>query len=101
MRDPWIINYKRRCYQFAIGTGILFKINVTSNNLKFELYLEEKDKEPIFITRSNNIQILKDLVRSIDTHMEPEQIRIKFHCLTIVNVYDIINKLNENKNNIS
>ena len=105
MKDTWVINYKRRCFQFNIDNNISFKIQVTiSNDSRFDLFLENKNEDPIFIAKSNNLQILKDLVRSIESNLDVERIYKNFYPLNISNLSVIIPKLKfyyETENHIS
>ena len=41
MRDFWITNYKRRCFQLKNNDNQTFKIFVTSSEKKYRLELEE------------------------------------------------------------
>lgn len=89
MRDLWIINYKRRCFQLKNNDNQTFKIFVTSSEKKYRLELEE-DNSLTYITQSNNLQILKDLVRSLQNHIQLDIIMQHFKMLDLSNLQKII-----------
>jgi hypothetical protein len=89
MRDLWIINYKRRCFQLKNSDNQTFKIFVTSSEKKYRLELEE-DNSLTYITQSNNLQILKDLVRSLQNHIQLDIIMQHFKMLDLSNLQKII-----------
>lgn len=89
MRDFWITNYKRRCFQLKNNDNQTFKIFVTSSEKKYRLELEE-DNSLIYITQSNNLQILKDLVRSLQNHIQLDIIMQHFKMLDLSNLQKII-----------
>lgn len=89
MRDLWIINYKRRCFQLKNNDNQTFKIFVTSSEKKYRLELEE-DNSLIYITQSNNLQILKDLVHSLQNHIQLDIIMQHFKMLDLSNLQKII-----------
>lgn len=92
MRDLWIINYKRRCFQLKNNDNQTFKIFVTSSEKKYRLELEE-DNSLTYITQSNNLQILKDLVRSLQNHIQLDIIMQHFKMLDLTNLRKIIKNL--------
>ena len=92
MRDLWIINYKRRCFQLKNNDNQTFKIFVTSSEKKYRLELEE-DNSLTYITQSNNLQILKDLVRSLQNHIQLDIIMQHFKMLDLSNLQKIIRNL--------
>lgn len=92
MRDLWIINYKRRCFQLKNNDNQTFKIFVTSSEKKYRLELEE-DNSLTYITQSNNLQILKDLVRSLQNHIQLDIIMQHFKMLDLSNLQKIIRVL--------
>ena len=89
MRDLWITNYKRRCFQLKNNDNQTFKIFVTSSEKKYRLELEE-DNSLIYITQSNNLQILKDLVHSLQNHIQLDIIMQHFKMLDLSNLQKII-----------
>lgn len=89
MRDLWIINYKRRCFQLKNNGNQTFKIFVTSSEKKYRLELEE-DNSLTYITQSNNLQILKDLVHSLQNHIQLDIIMQHFKMLDLSNLQKII-----------
>lgn len=89
MRDLWIINYKRRCFQLKNNDNQTFKIFVTSSEKKYRLELEE-DNSLTYITQSNNLQILKDLVHSLQNHIQLDIIMQHFKMLDLSNLQKII-----------
>lgn len=89
MRDLWIINYKRRCFQLKNNDNQTFKIFVTSSEKKYRLELEE-DNSLTYITQSNNLQILKDLVHSLQNHIQLDIIMQHFKMLDLYNLQKII-----------
>lgn len=89
MRDFWITNYKRRCFQLKNNDNQTFKIFVTSSEKKYRLELEE-DNSLIYITQSNNLQILKDLVHSLQNHIQLDIIMQHFKMLDLSNLQKII-----------
>lgn len=92
MRDLWIVNYKRRCFQLKNNDNQTFKIFVTSSEKKYRLELEE-DNSLTHITQSNNLQILKDLVRSLQNHIQLDIIMQHFKMLDLTNLRKIIKNL--------
>lgn len=92
MRDLWIINYKRRCFQLKNNDNQTFKIFVTSSEKKYRLELEE-DNSLTYITQSNNLQILKDLVHSLQNHIQLDIIMQHFKMLDLTNLRKIIKNL--------
>lgn len=92
MRDLWIINYKRRCFQLKNNDNQTFKIFVTSSEKKYRLELEE-DNSLTYITQSNNLQILKDLARSLQNHIQLDIIMQHFKMLDLSNLQKIIRVL--------
>jgi len=91
MRDFWITNYKRRCFQLKNNNNQMFKIFVTSSEKKYRLELElEEDDSLIYITQSNNLQILKDLVHSLQNHIQLDTIMQHFRMLDLSNLQNII-----------
>jgi len=89
MRDFWITNYKRRCFQLKNNDNQTFKIFVTSSEKKYRLELEE-DNSLTYITQSNNLQILKDLVHSLQNHIQLDIIMQHFKMLDLSNLQKII-----------
>ena len=89
MRDFWITNYKRRCFQLKNNDNQTFKIFVTSSEKKYRLELEE-DNSLTHITQSNNLQILKDLVHSLQNHIQLDIIMQHFKMLDLSNLQKII-----------
>ena len=89
MRDFWITNYKRRCFQLKNNDNQTFKIFVTSSEKKYRLELEE-DNSFTYITQSNNLQILKDLVHSLQNHIQLDIIMQHFKMLDLSNLQKII-----------
>lgn len=92
MRDLWIINYKRRCFQLKTNDNQTFKIFVTSGEKRYRLELEE-DNSLTYITQSNNLQILKDLVHSLQNHIQLDIIMQHFKMLDLSNLQKIIRVL--------
>lgn len=92
MRDFWITNYKRRCFQLKNNDNQTFKIFVTSSEKKYRLELEE-DNSLTYITQSNNLQILKDLVHSLQNHIQLDIIMQHFKMLDLTNLRKIIKNL--------
>lgn len=92
MRDLWITNYKRRCFQLKTNDNQMFKIFVTSSEKKYRLELEE-DNSLTYITQSNNLQILKDLVHSLQNHIQLDIIMQHFKMLDLSNLQKIIRNL--------
>lgn len=99
MRDNWITNYKRHWYQFDIDENNRFLICVTSDEMKFHLKLQKGDNL-IYITKSNNMQILKDLVYAFENHVNILHIIQSFHTLKFYNLQSIIQILYETKNHL-
>ncbi len=96
MKDPWIINYKRHCYQLDNGEKQVFKIFVTSDTMRFKLELEDySDSSLLYITKSNSLQLLKDLVHSIQNNVELDRINNHFKMLDLSNLTYIMQKINE------
>lgn len=89
MRDFWITNYKRRWFQLKNNDNQTFKIFVTSSEKKYRLELEE-DNSLTYITQSNNLQILKDLVHSLQNHIQLDIIMQHFKMLDLSNLQKII-----------
>ena len=89
MRDFWITNYKRSCFQLKNNDNQTFKIFVTSSEKKYRLELEE-DNSLTYITQSNNLQILKDLVHSLQNHIQLDIIMQHFKMLDLSNLQKII-----------
>lgn len=89
MRDFWITNYKRRCFQLKNNDNQTFKIFVTSSEKKYRLELEENNSLT-YITQSNNLQILKDLVHSLQNHIQLDIIMQHFKMLDLSNLQKII-----------
>lgn len=89
MRDFWITNYKRRCFQLKNNDNQMFKIFVTSSEKKYRLELEEGNSLT-YITQSNNLQILKDLVHSLQNHIQLDIIIQHFKMLDLSNLQKII-----------
>lgn len=92
MRDFWITNYKRRCFQLKNNDNQTFKIFVTSSEKKYRLELEE-DNSLTYITQSNNLQILKDLVHSLQNHIQLDIIMQHFKMLDLSNLQKVIRTL--------
>lgn len=96
MKDSWIINYKRHCYQLDNGGKQVFKIFVTSDTMRFKLELEDySDSSLLYITKSNNLQLLKDLVHSIQNNVELDRINNHFKMLDLSNLTCLMQKINE------
>lgn len=70
----------------------MFKIFVTSSEKKYRLELEE-DNSLTYITQSNNLQILKDLVHSLQNHIQLDIIIQHFKMLDLSNLQKIIRVL--------
>lgn len=96
MKDPWIINYKRHCYQLDNGEKQVFKIFVTSDTMRFKLELEDySDSSLLYITKSNSLQLLKDLVHSIQNNVGLDRINNHFKMLDLSNLTYLMQKINE------
>lgn len=99
MKDKWVTNYKRHWYQFDIDENNRFLICVTSDEMKFHLKLQKGDNL-IYITKSNNMQILKDLVYAFENHVNIPHIIQSFHTLNFYNLQCIIQILYETQNHL-